>query len=189
MDISKYITNKDIQLSNDDINIEKLEKDIRKGYVLESEQESAIKNALENSNKESTSKYAELETKYNELEKSYNALEERNSNITTSNDDLRLQVEMVSQGFDKDKFGEIAQLRKTLYAEEKDKRRKNNIHSENWPEFSPAFSRSSMYCSVRFTLRPIRDMQSMTCNFSSLQYFTNDFYLEIGNYFFFIFNI
>ena len=32
MDISKYLTNKDIQLSNDDINIEKLEKDIRKGY-------------------------------------------------------------------------------------------------------------------------------------------------------------
>ena len=28
MDISKYITNKDIQLSNDDINIEKLENDI-----------------------------------------------------------------------------------------------------------------------------------------------------------------
>ena len=120
MDISKYLTNKDIQLSNEDINLEKLEKDIRKGYVLESEQESAIKNALETSKKESTSKYAELETKYNELEKSYNALEERNSSITNSNDDLRLQVEMVSQGFDKDKFGEIAQLRKTLYAEEKD---------------------------------------------------------------------
>ena len=120
MDISKYLTNKDIQLSNDDINLEKLEKDLRKGYVLESEQESAIKNALETSKKESTSKYAELETKFNELEKSYNALEERNSSITTSNDDLRLQVEMVSQGFDKEKFGEIAQLRKTLYAEEKD---------------------------------------------------------------------
>ena len=120
MDISKYLTNKEIQLSNDDINIEKLEKDIRKGYVLASEQESAINEALENSKKESTSKYAELETKYNELEKSYNALEERNSNITTSNDDLRLQVEMVSQGFDKDKFKEIAQLRNTLFADEKD---------------------------------------------------------------------
>ena len=120
MDISKYLTNKDIQLSNDDLNIEKLEKDIRKGYVLESDRDSAINEALENSKKESTSKYAELETKYNELEKSYNALEERNSSITSSNDDLRLQVEMVSQGFDKDKFKEIAQLRNTLYAEEKD---------------------------------------------------------------------
>ena len=34
MDISKYLKNKDIQLSNDDINVEKLENDIRKGYVL-----------------------------------------------------------------------------------------------------------------------------------------------------------
>lgn len=120
MDISKYLTNKDIQLSNDDINIEKLEKDIRKGYILESEKESAVNEALESTKKESTSKYAELETKYNELEKNYNALEERNSNITSSNDDLRLKIEMVSQGFDKDKFEEIAQLRRSLYAEEQD---------------------------------------------------------------------
>lgn len=120
MDISKYLTNKEIQLTNDDINMEKLEKDIRKGYVLESEKESAVNEALETTKKESTSKYAELETKYNELEKNYNALEERNSNITSSNDDLRLQVEMVSQGFDKDKFKEISQLRHTLYADEKD---------------------------------------------------------------------
>ena len=43
MDISKYLTNKDIQLSNEDFNLEKLEKDIRKGYVLESDKEQAIK--------------------------------------------------------------------------------------------------------------------------------------------------
>ena len=120
MDISKYITNKDIQLSNDDINIEKLEKDIRKGYILESEKESAVNEALENTKKESTSKYSELETKYNELEKNYNALEERNSNITSSNDDLHLQVEMISQGFSKDKFEEVKQLRNSLFADEKD---------------------------------------------------------------------
>lgn len=120
MDISKYLTNKDIQLSNDDINIEKLEKDIRKGYVLESESESAIKDAIANTNKESTSKYAELENKYNELEKSYNALEERNSNITNSNKDLSLQVEMVSKGFNKDQFKEIAQLRNSMFSDETD---------------------------------------------------------------------
>lgn len=120
MEISKYITNKDIQLSNDDINIEKLEKDLRKGYILESEKDNAVKEALENNKKESTSKYAELETKYNELEKNYTALEERNSNISNSNNDLRLQLEMTSQGFTKDKFEEVKQLRNSLYAEEKD---------------------------------------------------------------------
>ncbi len=120
MDISKYLTNKEIQLSNDDINIEKLEKDIRKGYILESEKEDALKEALDTNNKEYTSKYSELENKFNELEKNYNALEERNSNITSSNEELKLQVEMVSQGFKPDNFKEIAQLRNTLYADEKD---------------------------------------------------------------------
>lgn len=120
MDITKYLTNKDIQLSNDDINIEKLEKDIRKGYILESDRDSAIKEALDTNNKENTSKYVELENKYTELEKNYNALEERNSNITNSNAGLKLEVEMISQGFTKDKFEEVRQLRNSLYAEEKD---------------------------------------------------------------------
>ena len=46
MDISKYLTNKDIQLSNEDINFEKLEKDIRKGYVLSEEVENARQEAI-----------------------------------------------------------------------------------------------------------------------------------------------
>ena len=57
MDITKYLVNKDIQLSNDDINIEKLEKDVRKGYVLSDEVENARTQAL----KESTANYSELE--------------------------------------------------------------------------------------------------------------------------------
>ena len=43
MDITKYLTNKDIQLSNEDFNIEKLEKDIRKGYVPSEEVENVRK--------------------------------------------------------------------------------------------------------------------------------------------------
>jgi hypothetical protein len=116
MDISKYITNKDIQLSNEDINLEKLEKDIRKGYVLSEELENAKKEAI----KESTSKYSELETKYNTLDKSYNDLQAKYTEQTNSNGALKLQVEMVSQGFGKDKFEEISQLRNTLYKDEVD---------------------------------------------------------------------
>ena len=33
MDIKKYITNKDIESSNEDINIDKLTKDLRKGFI------------------------------------------------------------------------------------------------------------------------------------------------------------
>ncbi len=116
MDISKYITNKDIQLSNEDINLEKLEKDIRKGYVLSEELDNAKKEAV----KESTSKYSELESKYNTLDKSYNDLQAKNVEQTNTIGGLKLQVEMVSQGFGKDKFEEISQLRNTLFKDETD---------------------------------------------------------------------
>ena len=35
MDISKYLTNKDVSISNDDIDLEKLTTDLRKGYIEE----------------------------------------------------------------------------------------------------------------------------------------------------------
>ena len=116
MDISKYLMNKDIQLSNDDINIEKLEKDIRKGYVLSDE----VDKAREESIKESTSKYAELETKYNTLEKTYNDLQAKNVEQNNVIGGLKLQVEMTNQGFKQDKFEEVAQLRNTLFKDETD---------------------------------------------------------------------
>lgn len=116
MDISKYVTSKDIQLSNDDINIEKLEKDIRKGYVLSSE----IETAREEANKENTARYTELEEKYNKLEKSYNDIEQRNTDLTNAERGLKLRVEMVSQGFKKENLDEIAALRNSLFKDEED---------------------------------------------------------------------
>ena len=116
MDISKYLTNKDIQLSNDDINIEKLEKDLRKGYVLSEEVDKARQEAL----KESTATYTELEDKYNKLEKSYNDIEARNTELSSSLNNSKLEVEIISQGFKKDDINEVSKLRNTLYAEEED---------------------------------------------------------------------
>jgi len=120
MDISKYLTNKDIQLSNEDINLEKLEKDIRKGYVLESDSEKAIKEAISNNSKESTSKYVELENKYNELEKSYNSLQERDTNHTKTISGLNLRMSLMKEGFPNDKLDEVASLRSSMFADETD---------------------------------------------------------------------
>lgn len=116
MDITKYLKNKDIQLSNDDINIEKLENDIRKGYVLSEEVDKAKADSI----KESTSKYAELETKYNALDKNYNDLQAKNVEQNNTISGLKLQMEMVTQGFSKDKFDEVTQLRTTLFKDEAD---------------------------------------------------------------------
>ena len=116
MDITKYLKNKDIELSNDDLNIEKLEKDIRKGYVLSEEVDNARKEAV----KESTSKYTELETKYNNLEKSFNDLQAKNVETTKSNGGLKLQLEMMKQKFPEDKLEQVSKLRTTVYAEVED---------------------------------------------------------------------
>ena len=116
MDIKKYLNNKDIELSNDDINIEKLEKDIRKGYVLSEE----VDKAREETQKESTSKYTELETKYNSLDKSFNDLQAKNVEQTNTISSLKLQNEMVLQGFKPEHFEEVSKLRSTLYADEED---------------------------------------------------------------------
>lgn len=116
MDITKYQKNKDIELSNDDFNIEKLEKDLRKGYVLESEVENARNEAL----KESTTKYSELETKYNTLEKTYNDLQEKNVETSKSLGVANLKLELSSQGFESKDFDNVIKLRNTMYAEEKD---------------------------------------------------------------------
>ena len=116
MDITKYLTNKDIQLSNEDINIEKLEKDIRKGYVSSEE----VENARKETQQQNTAAYMELEEKYNKLEKSYNDIEARNTTLTDNESKLRLQVEMVSQGFKKENLEEISALRNSLFKDEED---------------------------------------------------------------------
>lgn len=128
MDITKYLKNKDVELSNEDINLEKLEKDIRKGYVLSEEVENAKNEAL----KESTSKYTELETKYNSLDKSYNDLQAKNVEQTNTIGNLKLQVEMMNQGFAKEKFEEVSKLRTSLYAEEQDDAKAISMIKENF---------------------------------------------------------
>ena len=114
MEISKYLKNKDLQVSADDL--EKLEKDIRKGYVLSEEVEKARNEAL----KENTASYTELEEKYNKLEKSYNDIEARNTELTNTKRGLEQRVEMVSLGFKKEDFDEVSKLRNSIYADEED---------------------------------------------------------------------
>ena len=116
MDITKYLKNKDIQVSNDDIDIEKLEKDIRKGYVSSEE----VDKARQEVRTEATSNYTALEEKYNKLEKSYNDIEARNTELTNNIKSKSLEVEMVSQGFKKESLAEISALRNSLFKDEED---------------------------------------------------------------------
>lgn len=116
IDITKYQKNKDIELSNDDINVDKLVKDIRKGFISTEDFENEKKELL----KENATKYADLESKYNSLEKSYNDVQSQIVEKTNKINDLNLRNDMRDLGFDQDKFERISTLRKTVYSEEKD---------------------------------------------------------------------
>lgn len=151
MDITKYLTNKDIQLSNEDFNIEKLEKDIRKGYVPSEE----VENVRKEIQQQNTASYMELEEKYNKLEKSYNDIEARNTQLTDNEGKLRLQVEMVSQGFKKENLEEISALRNSLFKDEADDAKAVSMIKEKYkatyfpePEVKPAIPNEESFNST-----------------------------------------
>ena len=113
MDIKKYIKNKDIEITNDDVDIEKLENDLRKGYELSSEVEKKVTSAVEEVNKTSKSAYDELQSKYDDLEK-------RNTDITERNKTLALENVMTRAGFKDEDFKDVSAMRYSMFGEEKD---------------------------------------------------------------------
>lgn len=113
MDIKKYITNKDIALTNDDIDIDKLTNDLRKGYELTSEVDAKIKSAVDEANKTSKSAFDALQGKYDDIEK-------RNTDLADRVKKVSLERTMVEYGFNKDQFDEVSKMRSSLYGEEVD---------------------------------------------------------------------
>lgn len=116
MEITKYLKNKDLQVSAEDFDLEKLEKDIRKGFVPSEEVEKAREDAL----KESTAAISKIEEKANKLEKTLADTEARNTELSNNNREANLKVEMVSQGFKKEDLAEVSKLRYSLFADEED---------------------------------------------------------------------
>lgn len=113
MDIKKYITNKDITLTNDDIDIDKLTNDLRKGYELTSEVDAKIKSAVDEANKTSKNAFDDLQGKYDDIEK-------RNTDLADRVKKVSLERTMVEYGFNKDQFDEVSKMRSSLYGEEVD---------------------------------------------------------------------
>lgn len=120
MKIEKYLTNKDITLTNDDIDTAKLIKDLQQGMINESEVDKRINEARQEAEKEYSKNYSELEAKYNDLEK-------RNADLTSKNSELHLQNVMTREGFKEDQFNEISKLRTSMYADDDDETAIKNI--------------------------------------------------------------
>lgn len=120
MKIEKYLTNKDITLTNDDIDTAKLIKDLQNGMINESEAEARVEEAKKQYEKEFSKNYSELEEKYNDLEK-------RNADLTSKNSELHLQNVMTREGFKEEQFKEISQLRTSMFPEDDDETAIKNI--------------------------------------------------------------
>lgn len=117
MDFAKYVKNKDLQITSDDIDIEKLTNDLRKGYTSSDDLSAKITAGIN----EEKAKWNPKESKdYTDLQNSYDTaikdLNTANETIKTKN----LELEMMSKGFKKDDFKEVSNLRNSLYADEKD---------------------------------------------------------------------
>ena len=111
MDIKKYLKN-DVQITNDDIDIESLTNDLRKGYVVEKDITDKLtkdfENQLNEKTKELTGKVATLQNDYDSLTTKYD--ESVKQNKTSS-----LKVAILSNGFKSDDIEEVAKLRTTMY--------------------------------------------------------------------------
>lgn len=117
MDISKYLTNKDVSISNDDIDIEKLTTDLRKGYVEESAVSTKVKeatadyeNRLKTAKEETTTKLTELQNSYDDLNNKY---AEQSNKLKSAN----LRVAISEAGFNSTDFDKVQKLRTTYYGE------------------------------------------------------------------------
>ena len=113
MDIKKYLTNKEISLTNDDIDLEKLTQDLRKGYVEEKVAKSELENQLKDAKAELTKQYVDMENSYKDMQSRYEAQ-------TKSLNEEKLKNVFLGQGFKADQFDEVSKLRTSLYADVKD---------------------------------------------------------------------
>ena len=120
MDIKKYLKNKDIEITNDDINIEKLTTDLRKGYVSSDEVEEQIKSKIDEVNKSSKAEYDKLKGEYATLQSSFDDYEKRNADLVEKNKTLTLENVMTREGFKDEDFKDISAMRYSMYQDEKD---------------------------------------------------------------------
>lgn len=124
MDISKYLKNKDITITNDDIDVESLTKDLRKGYIEESEAKANAKASYETELKDLRKNLEEkanlAESKYTVLENSYNDLNARYTEQSKQLSAEHLRGIALENGFASSDVEEVSKLRTSLYSDIQD---------------------------------------------------------------------
>lgn len=116
MDIKKYLKNKDVEISNDDFDVDKLQKDLTRGMHTDDELQAEItkvKESFATDSKSLNEKLATLQTDYDSLQNKY-------AEQTQTLKDKNLLNVMLEQGFKSSSFDEVSKIRTSLYGEEPD---------------------------------------------------------------------
>lgn len=118
IDLSKYLKNKDISITNDDFDIEGLEKEVLKGYTSNAE----VKKQIEASTKDMINKsdYDKLQSDFSNLESNYNNTIKILDDTNSKNERLSLENKLTRKGFKDEDFDEVIKIRNSVFADEKD---------------------------------------------------------------------
>lgn len=115
-DIKKYVKNEDIAISNDDLDLEGMEKAFRKGYIKESEIAKP-----DYSNYVEKDAFTKLQNDYTELENNYNSQTKILSDTNEKMARVSLESKMVRKGFEEKDFDEVVKLRNLQEEKDDDK--------------------------------------------------------------------
>lgn len=142
LDITKYLKNKDITISNDDLDLDKMSKDLYKGYTKNSDIEKP-----DYSGYVKKEDFDKLQSDYTTMENNYNNQTKILSDTNEKMARVSLESKLVRKGFKEENFDEVVKLRNSLYADEKDdqkavdsiaERFKNTYFAEEKPPYTPA---------------------------------------------------
>lgn len=142
LDITKYLKNKDITISNDDLDLDKMSKDLYKGYTKNSDIEKP-----DYSDYVKKEDFDKLQSDYTTLENNYNNQTKILSDTNEKMARVSLESKLVRKGFKEENFDEVVKLRNSLYADEKDdqkavdsiaERFKNTYFAEEKTPYTPA---------------------------------------------------
>lgn len=115
LDITKYLKNKDITISNDDLDLDAMEKDLYKGYTKNSDIPTA-----DYSGYVKKEDFDKLQNDYTTMENNYNTTVKTLSETNDKMARISLESKLVRKGFKEENFDEIVKLRNSLFADEKD---------------------------------------------------------------------
>lgn len=115
IDITKYLKNKDVNITNDDIDLEAMEKDVYKGYTPNSE----IKKP-DYSGYVKKDEFDKLQKDYTALETNYNTTVKTLSDTNDKMTRVSLENKLVKKGFNEEDFDSIVKIRNSVYADETD---------------------------------------------------------------------